>query len=145
MTQPDSQEQYDPEAVEDYRQQARDFLVRAWEYLDADDLHQASEKGWGAAAWMAKAVAVTQGWQYRQHAQFGVVMYNASDLTGNDRLRMLGAVAYGLHQNYYIRKLFLNDRAIGLSLENMAELLDTLEPLTVPKRRAGKRLTPTPD
>ena len=132
MTQPGSIEPYNPEAVADYRQQSRAFLGRAREYLRADDLHQASEKGWGAAAWMAKAVAVAQGWEYRQHAQFGVVLSGARELTGNDRLRLLSAVAYGLHQSYYIRKRFLNDRAIGLSLEDMSDLLDILEPLTVP-------------
>ena len=50
--------QEQPEAVvEDYRQQSRYFLAKSREYLADDDLHQASEKGWGAAAWMAKAVA----------------------------------------------------------------------------------------
>ena len=132
MTQPNISEPFDPVAVEDYRQQAHAFLVKAQEYLVADDLHQASEKGWGAAAWMAKAVAVTQGWEYKQHAQFGVVLRNASALTGDDRLRVLGAVAYELHQNFYTRKRFLDDLAIGLSLGNMAELLDALEPLTIP-------------
>lgn len=43
-------------AVADYRQQSREFLAQAWAY-SCDDLPQASEKGWGAAAWMAKAVA----------------------------------------------------------------------------------------
>ena len=132
MTLPNMQEPCGSEAVEDHRQRARVFLGRAREYLAAGDLHQASEKGWGAAAWMAKAVAVAHGWDYRQHAQFGVVLNCAGDLTGNDRLRLLSAVAYGLHQNYHIRKRFLNDRAIGLSLEDMSELLDTLEPLTLP-------------
>ena len=131
MTQPDLAEKYDPEAVEDYRQQARIFLGRAREYLAADDLHQASEKGWGAAAWMAKAVAVTQGWEYRQHAHFGVVLNNASDLTGNDRLLELSDTAYRLHRNYYTRKRFLSPRSIAHSLNRMAELLDALEPLTV--------------
>jgi hypothetical protein len=132
MTQPDLQEQYDPEAVEDYRQQARYFLGKGREYLAEGDLHQASEKGWGAAAWMAKAVAVAQGWDYREHAQFGVVLRNASDLTGNDRLLDLSAIAYGLHRGYYTRKRFLSDRSIARNLDQMAELIDTLEPLTVP-------------
>ena len=132
MTQPSSIEPYDPIAVEEYRQQARDFLGRAREYLVADDLHQASEKGWGAAAWMAKAVAVTHGWQYREHAQFGVVLRNASDLTGNERLLDLSDTAYGLHRGYYTRKRFLSSRTIARNLDQMAELLDTLEPLTVP-------------
>ena len=132
MTQPDLSENYDPIAVEDYRQQAYDFLGKARVYLGADDLHQASEKGWGAAAWMAKAVATTQGWEYSQHAHFGVVLNDASVIMDNDRIRVLSAVAYGLHQNFYTRKRFLSDRAIGLSLENMAELLGALEPLTEP-------------
>ena len=132
MTQPDLAERYDPEAVEDYRQQAHAFLGRAREYLAADDLHQASEKGWGAAAWMAKAVAVTHGWQYENHAQFGVVLRNANALRRNGRLRLLSEVAYGLHRSYYTRKLFLDADTIGQSLDDMAELLGILEPLTVP-------------
>ena len=132
LTQPNLSEPYDPTAVEDYRRQARDFLAKAREYLAADDLHQASEKGWGAAAWMAKAVAEVQGWEYNQHAQFGVVLNDASTLVENDRLRVLAAVAYGLHQNFYTRKRFLSARTIELDLANMAELLDTLEPLTSP-------------
>ena len=135
MTQPDIAEQYDPVALDDDRQQSHAFLARAREYLAADDLHQASEKGWGAAAWMAKAVAVAQGWEYKQHAQFGVVLRNAGKLVGDDRLRLFIAVAYELHQNFYTRKRFLNDGDIGLSLENMAELIDALEPMTVPTQR----------
>jgi hypothetical protein len=132
MTQPNLSENYDPIAVEDYRQQAHVFLSKAREYLAADDLHQASEKGWGAAAWMAKAVAETQGWDYREHAQFGVVVRNAGELTGNDRLLDLSAVAYDLHRGYYTRKMFLSDKTIARNLDQMAELLDALEPLTEP-------------
>lgn len=133
MTQPSLSGQYDTEAVADYRLQAREFLVKAREYLAADDLHQASEKGWGAAAWMAKAVAEVQGWDYREHAQFGVVCRNASDLTGNERLLDLSNAAYGLHRNYYTRKVFLSDRTIARDLDQMAELLAAFEPLTVPE------------
>lgn len=132
MTQPSLSEPYDPAAVEDYRRQARDFLAKAREYLAADDLHQASEKGWGAAAWMAKAVAVSQGWEYNQHAQFGVIVQNASEILSVDRLRLFRAVAYELHQNFYTRKRFLNASAIELGLDNVSELLDTLEPLAQP-------------
>ena len=132
MTQARSFEPYDPEVVEDYRHQSREFLTKSREYLAVDDLHQASEKGWGAAAWMAKAVAVVRGWEYTEHAQFGVVCRNASDLTGNDRLLDLCNAAYGLHRNYYTRKMFLSDRTIARDLDQMAELLDALEPLTEP-------------
>lgn len=130
MTQRAPLEQYDHQALEDYRRQARDFLSKAHEYLAIDDLHQASEKGWGAAAWMAKAVAEVRGWEYREHPQFGNVIYNASVLTGNDRLRLLGGSANDLHRNFYTRKRFLLSEAITRSLDDMTELLNALEPLT---------------
>ena len=135
MTQPNLSEHSAPVAVEDYRQQAHAFLARAREYLAADDLHQASEKGWGAAAWMAKAMAVTKGWEYSQHAHFGVVCRNVSDLTKDERLLDLSAIAYDLHRGYYTRKRFLSDRTIARYLEQVAELLEALEPLTVPADR----------
>ena len=77
------------DVVTDYRQQSSDFLDKSREYLAAGDLHQAAEKGWGAVAWMAKAVAEAQGWEYKKHDEFFTVMYRASDLSGDDRLKSL--------------------------------------------------------
>ena len=132
MIQPSLTEPYDPEAIADYRQQAHVFLSKARGYLADNDLHQASEKGWGAAAWMAKAVATVHNWDYQHHQQFGVVIHNASLLTGNESLNDLSDTAYRLHTNYYTRNRFLSPAAIARSLDRMAELLNLLEPLTVP-------------
>ena len=118
------------ETIEDYRLQSRDFLEKSRGYLTNDDLHQASEKGWGAAAWMAKAVATAQGWQYDKHEHFGEVLYQAGKLTGDDRLRILREIANGLHGNFYQRKRFLHADNIEASLDEVAALLDLLEPLT---------------
>ena len=120
----------DSEAVADYRQQARVFLTKSHQYLADDDLHQASEKGWGAAAWMAKAVADARDWEYRRHDQFSVVLNNARQLTGDSRLPGLRSIANELHSNFYKRKLLLDSDAIALDLEHIATLLDILEPLT---------------
>ena len=117
-------------AVSDYRQQAREFLSKGREYLAEDDLHQASEKGWGAACWMAKAAATTQGWEYSTHEHFNKVMENARILTGDTRLPGLRGIANDLHGNFYKRKLLLNAMAIEVDWEHVAELLDILEPLT---------------
>ena len=76
-------EPFDSDAAGDYRQHARNFLGKSREYLADGDLHQASEKGWGAAAWIAKAVAETRGWEYGRHEQFKVVLTQARDLTDN--------------------------------------------------------------
>ena len=120
----------DPAATADYRQQARQFLAKSREYLADGDLHQASERGWGAAAWMAKAVATAQGWEYSRHDQFSVVLNNARLVTGDDRLRGLRSIANELHGNYYKREFLLSADAIAPDLNSVAELLDLVEPLT---------------
>ncbi len=134
MTQQSPMEPFDPDfaAVGDYRQQARAFLAKSRQYLAEDDLHQASEKGWGAAAWMAKAVAEAQGWEYTTHRHFNVVMNHARQATGDERLPGMRGIANDLHGNFYERKMFLSGSAIAADLEHIATLLDILEPLAEP-------------
>ncbi len=125
-------------AVADYEVQAHDFLRRGREYLAAGHLHQASEKGWGAAAHMAKAVAVAQGWNYDTHADFSLVLNRATDAIGDDRLRGLRGIANDLHSNYYRRKRHLDAAMIGRDLESMAQLLELLGPLARRPRPAAQ-------
>ncbi len=121
----------DNTTIQDYIQQSRDFLRKARQYLAEDDLHQASEKGWGAASHMAKAVAHANNWEYEKHHQFNVVLNNTRRKTGRDDLLDLSAVANQLHGNYYERKRFLDAQAIGLSLDRVETLLGILEPMAV--------------
>ena len=132
MTQPNQTEPYDPEAIADYRQQAHVFLTKARQYLADGDLHQASEKGWGAAAWMTKAVAVAHGLDYQHHAQFGPVINHARRLSNNPCLRPLRRTANEMHNHFYTRAKFLDAQEIEADLDDMAELLTILEPLTHP-------------
>ena len=118
------------EEIADYESQAREFLDMAWGFIAAGNLHQASEKGWGAAAHMAKAVAVAQGWEYNNHADFSNVLHQARQLTGNPRFRQLRGVANELHLNYYKRKRNLNAGEIREDLDEVVELLEMLHPLT---------------
>ena len=117
-------------AVADFARQSREFLDKGREYLAAGDLHQASEKGWGAAAWMAKAVSEAQGWQYNRHDEFFTVMRQAQDVSGDARLRNLRRAANELHGYYYTRRRFLRSDDIGQGLDEVALLLDILQPLT---------------
>ena len=116
--------------IADYETQAREFMAKSREYLALGDLHQASEKGWGAAAHMAKAVAVAQGWTYDTHADFSLVINQARRLTGNSSLSGLRGIANELHGNYYRRKRHLDSDLIREDLEMVAEMLDILQPLT---------------
>ena len=120
----------DVEEVRGHSTQAREFLAKGREYLSTGDLHQASEKGWGAAAHMAKAVAVAQGWQYTRHSHFHRVMNRAGRLSGNTRLPFLHGRAEILHINYYELKEDLDAGQIGQDLESVEEMLDILAPLT---------------
>ena len=120
-----------PDEIAGHAGQAREFLARAREYLAAGDLHQASEKGWGAAAHMAKAVALAQGWQYERHSHLHRVMNQAGRLSNRDRLRFLHGRAEILHANLYELGPDLDSTVIRDDLTSMADLLDLLEPLTV--------------
>ena len=120
----------DTSEIIDYAAQAHEFLAKSREYLAQGDLHQASEKGWGAAAHMAKAVAVAQGWTYDTHSDFSLVVDQARRLTGNSGLRGFRGIANELHGNYYRRKRHLNSDLIREDLEIVAEMLDILHPLT---------------
>lgn len=117
-------------AVDDYRQQAREFLAHSLRYLEENDLHQASEKGWGASAWMAKAVAEAQGWQYGRHDEFFQVMRRCEELVGDARVRSFTNSANSLHGFFYVRKRLLDPTTINSNLSDVEVLLDILEPLT---------------
>ena len=119
-----------PTEIADYAAQAQEFLAKSREYLAQGDLHQASEKGWGAAAHMAKAVAVAQGWTYDTHADFSLVIDQARRLTGNSSLRGYRGIANELRGNHYRRKRHLDSGLIREDLEMVAEMLDILSPLT---------------
>ena len=119
-----------PIEVADYEAQAREFLAKSREYLAQGDLHQASERGWGAAAHMAVAVTMPQGCTYETHSDFSEVLYQERQMTGNSGLSGLRSIANELHVNYYKRRRHLNANSIGEDLESIAELLDVLRPLT---------------
>ena len=115
------------EAVNDYQRQARDFLAKSRGYLADNKLHQAAEKGWDAAVYMAKAVAY--GWEYERRRDFSTVLNNAYLLTRNSRLLDLRSRANDLSQIQYERKRYLDGAIIGEDIESVAELLDLLAPL----------------
>ena len=118
------------DSVTNYREQAMEFLARARSYLADGDLHQASEKGWGAASHMVKAVAAAMGRQYNRHEVFRQIIRQVASRTGNRRrLVKLSHSAEMLHSNYYQRKMFLDAGDIADDLNDVAELLDRLTPL----------------
>ena len=80
---------------------ASEFLAKSHTYLAEGDLLQASEKGWGAAARMVKAVAETRGWRHRTHGDLHRTVHRLADLSADAELQRLFLPASALHQNFY--------------------------------------------
>ncbi len=84
-----------------YRESGRQFLTQARAELEAGDLRQASEKGWGAAAQMVKAVAQARSWPHTAHRH---LLTNVTELTeevGDPDVHRLFGSAHLLHINFY--------------------------------------------
>ncbi len=83
-----------------YRTQSRAFLSKAYQGLD-QDFAQASEKGWGAAAEIVKAIADERGWDHRTHRALYAVVDGLVSETGDADLGTLFRSASDLHINFY--------------------------------------------
>lgn len=116
-----------PARTEYHAETGRDFLTRARAYLAEDDLLQASEKGWGAAAQMVKAVAESRSWPHSGHRQLFVAIDRLADETGDPGLRGLFAAASTLHVNFY--EGWLTRDATEQYLDRVTDLIAKLDGL----------------
>ncbi len=110
-----------------YREQSRIFLAQAYEELAKGDLPQASEKGWGAAAQMVKAVAQQRGWEHRGHRELHGVIGTLLSETGDTELTTLFGVAGDLHMNFYENRSKAN--VVGNHLQQVERFVDKAEAL----------------
>ena len=110
-----------------YRTDSRHLLAQARSELDAGDLRQASEKGWGAAAQIVKAVAQARGWQHRHHARLTEAAETLAAETGDDDIADGFAIANALHVNFY--EDAMRPRTVRRHLSQIEGLMDKLEPL----------------
>ena len=101
---------------------AREELARARAYLDEDDLLQASEKGWGAAAQVVKAAAETRGWRHGSHCDLFAVITRLVDETGNGDIRRGFNDAGALHTNFY--EGWLDRESVEANLARVSEFVE---------------------
>ena len=110
-----------------YLEQSRVYLAQAAEEFDRDELGPASEKGWGAAVSMVKAVAEKRGWAHESHRDlFRVVNWLVDEIQEPDA-RMQFQVANSLHTNFY--ECWLERPNVRDSLEQVARFVARLEGL----------------
>ncbi len=113
---------------EEHSNISRDFLAKAEDALADDDLLQASEKGWGAAAHMAKGIAESRGWRHDGHrALYSAVNLLAHD-SGDRDIRVLFSVASALHSNFY--ENWMPQEMVADDLAQVGQLLEKLESLS---------------
>ncbi len=108
-----------------YPTAGRELLAKARLELAQGDLRQASEKGWGAAAQMVKAVAEQRGWPHNGHALLFQVIRRLVEETGDEQIDRLFQVANSLHSNFY--ENWLPAGSVGSSIEGVGELVEKLE------------------
>lgn len=100
------------------------FMEKARVCLADDDLLQASEKGWGAAAQAVKAIAEARGWRHKAHVELYRVIDRLAQETGDRELVDLFGAAGNLHVNFY--EGWLTRRMVEQYLTRVEELLDKL-------------------
>lgn len=84
-----------------YAERGKALLALAEEELATGDAPQASEKLWGAAAQMVKAVAQTRGWPHDTHRNLFAAVNQLARELHEPELRTAFAVANALHTNFY--------------------------------------------
>ena len=113
--------------TQQYREDSRHLLQQARSELAVGDVHQASEKGWGAAAQIVKAVANERGWRHRSHVLLGDAVDTIADEAGDEDISRLFDVASALHVNFY--EDWSSARRVRRGLRDVERFLDKLEPL----------------
>ena len=100
------------------------YIREAEELLAKKEYAQASEKAWGAAAQMVKAVAAREGRELRSHAALWEYVDELAERLGDVELRRLWRTANALHQNFY--ENWMPPREVELSVKDVKALLEKL-------------------
>ena len=106
---------------------SREFFTKAEEALAQEDLLQASEKGWGAAAHMVKAVAEGRGWEHSGHRELYHAVNRLAQEVGDPQIRVLFSIASSLHGNFY--ENWMPREMIGANLVQVRLFLERLQQL----------------
>ena len=87
--------------TKEHAQTAEEFLEAADREFAANDLVQASEKLWGAAAHAVMAVAQERGWDHRSHRSLKNAVIRLSREQDDPLIEAYFAVAEKFHRNFY--------------------------------------------
>ncbi|MCL7382782.1 MAG: PaREP1 family protein [Thaumarchaeota archaeon] len=101
------------------------YMDEAEEYLRKRDYIQASEKAWGAASQIVKALAAKEGRELRSHASLWEYMDELAERLRDKELRYLWGRAKNLHQNFY--ENWMPSREVELAVDDVKMLIGKLK------------------
>ena len=106
--------------------QARAYWAKAPAELAQGDLCQAGEKGWGAVAQLAKAVATLRHWEHYDHVAIQeAITALITELPHRSAVIDRGlSAAERLHGNFY--EVYMTAERAGFALAEVRPLLDIL-------------------
>ena len=110
-----------------YQAAASTFLQQAFAEVEAGDLRQASEKGWGAAVETVRAVAEHRGWEHGSRDSLFEVASRLAQETGDFNVIYDFSGASALHTNFY--EGWLREEMVHNGLYQVQRLVETLSPL----------------
>ena len=102
-------------------------MVKAREELAAGDLEQASEKAWGAASLMVKAVAEQRAIPHVSHKGLWHIVSALRQEIGDRDISRLFHVANDLHKNFYEDLMDVSVVEEGIS--DVERFVERVEPL----------------
>lgn len=121
-------EKIDPsDKAEAYMNLSEKYLRDADDLLAKGDYIQASEKLWGSAALMVKAVAASRGSTISSHGELFSFVRRLGEEEDEPELRRLFSVANTLHQNFY--ENWLHEDVIKEYSEDIKQLITELKKL----------------
>jgi uncharacterized protein (UPF0332 family) len=103
------------------------YLREADELLAKGDYVQASEKGWGAAAQIVKALVAKEGGELRSHRDLWLHVDELVEKLGSEELRDLWHAANALHQNFY--ENWMTPKGVAASLKRVKMFIERLKGL----------------
>jgi len=116
-------EPLDPETrVETHLKLSEKYMRDAENFLSRKDYVQASEKAWGAAAQVVKALAAKRGVELRSHGELHREVMRVAKEAGDDEIRLLWQSAISLNQNFY--ENWLPPEMVEKNIEDMKKFLD---------------------
>jgi uncharacterized protein (UPF0332 family) len=111
--------------VEFHLRLSEKFLHEAEEFLRKGDYLQASEKGWGAAAQIVKALAVKEGRELRSHKDLWSYVNELAKKLQDIEIRHLWGRANNLHQNFY--EDWMPPEDVEAAIEDVKKFIEKLK------------------